>query len=167
MAPPKMKYFSKFAQALLGTWWAATTMERSLPELPTRLGPWQCSTNLLQGISTTHVSFKLKHCNVRLFAMVVKVMRQHFFALRLVGLSVSAFMPRCSQALFFLFAVSEHFLGPVAKSFVRRLRCLDENEASITYLPSSKFINMRKYTYVYISSTHFPPLHTTFSNDSR
>ena len=68
----------------------------------------------------------------------------------------------------FSFAVSEHFLGPVAKSFVRRLRCLDENEATITYLPASKFINMRKYTYVYMSSTHFfPPLHTAFSNDSR
>ena len=68
---------------------------------------------------------------------------------------------------FSFFVVSEHFLGPVAKSFVRRLRCLDENEASITYLPSSNFINMRKYTYVYLLSTQFPPLHTTFSNYSR
>ena len=100
--------------------------------------------------------------------MVVKFIRQHFFVLRLVGLSVSAiYLEMSSSASFLFFVVSEHFLGPVAASFVRRLRCLDENEASITYLPSSNFINMRKYTYVYLSSTRFPPLHTTFSNDSR
>ena len=73
------------------------------------------------------------------------------------GLLVYSCQLLCQDVLkcFFSFAVSEHFLGPVATSFVRRLRCLDENEASITYLPASKFINMRKYTYVYKSSSHF------------
>ena len=47
----------------------------------------------------------------------------------------------------FVFAVSEHFLGPVAKSFVRRLTC--QGEATITYLPASQFVNMRKYIHCY------------------
>ena len=47
----------------------------------------------------------------------------------------------------FVFAVSEHFLGPVAKSFARRLTC--KVGATITYLPASHIINMHKYIHCY------------------
>ena len=90
-------------QGTLGTWWVATRMEKLLSELPTRLGPWQCSMSLPQQISTTLVSFNLKHFDVRLYAMVVKFIRQHFFVLRLVGLSVSAIYLEMSSSASFLF----------------------------------------------------------------
>ena len=44
---------------------------------------------------------------------------------------------------FVFFAVSEHFLGPVAKSSARCLTC--QGGSTLTYLPTSHFDNMRKY----------------------
>ena len=53
----------------------------------------------------------------------------------------------------FDFAVSKHFLGPVCKSFARRLTC--QGGPTITYLPASNFINMRKYIHCYRHTLFF------------
>ena len=70
--------------------------------------------------------------------------------------------------MFVLFlAVSKHFLGPVAKSFARRLTC--QGGPTITYLPASHFDNIRKYIHyhlhVYIFR-HLCTLHSRMSHKS-
>ena len=63
------------------------------------------------------------------------------------------------------FLVSANFLGPVAKCFARRLKCL--SGASIPYLPTSHFMNMCKYTQML--PTHLSVLtpHISFLLDGR
>ena len=69
----------------------------------------------------------------------------------------------------FVFAVSKHFLGSVAKSFVRRLTC--QGGATITYLPASNFINMRKcihyyrhaFIFCHLCTLHFSHVSRSFS----
>ena len=61
----------------------------------------------------------------------------------------------------FVFAVCEHFLGPVAKSFARRLTC--QGGPKLSYLPASHFVNMRKYIHCHLHVSIFRHLCTLHS----
>ena len=87
-------------------------------------------------MQTTHVSF-------RFFGNLMLFGGWSCFCTEIVNCPVKL-CSGLSLTLIFI-AVSEHLLGPVAKSFARRLTC--RGGSTLTYLPAAQFDNMRKYIY--------------------